>query len=248
MGATLVKIVTGAEWADLSRPARVLLTHMAVTALDNGDRPRLYYAGHDSLAEVLFGGATAGRLRCVRRYVKELVDAGAIELVKRSRQGSNAHYFLTLERRTDLVLRSESSPELTADQIGPTAVGPNQTQRRTNTVRNGGPDRSYIGTNKEQQRNQDAGRPADAVQSLVTSSSQIQKSPYLGESTRLDGFGIGNNENQDQKRQEEEPRCRSCGVAEPRHHQWTVDSGDTHTFVKATAQPARKRRRRKRKP
>jgi hypothetical protein len=255
MGATLAKLALGAEWADLSRPARVLLTHMAVTALDNGDHPRLYYAGHDSLAEALFGSVTDGRLRVVRRHIHELIDAGAIELVQRPSPRSNARYFLALERRpkTDLP---------TADQIGPTLResqtgngGPNRSyERRTKTVRNVGPNRSGtedrigpteepLGTTKEPS----AGRPADAVQSLVTSSSQVHKQTYLGESTRLDGFGIGKNEKQDQKRLEE-PRCKSCGVAEARHQQWVVDSGDAHTFIKATTQAATKRRRRKRKP
>jgi hypothetical protein len=248
MGATLVKIALGAEWADLSRPARVLLTHMAVTALDTGERPRLYYAGHDSLAEALFGGVTEGRLRVVRRYVQELIDAGAIELVKKPSPRSNAHYSLSLQRRSKTDLRSGSNDGLTADQIGPTFQqsptgngGPNRSSEgRTKPVLNGGPNRSGtadqigpteepVGTTKEPS----AGRPADAVSTLVTSSSEVQISPYLGESPGFDGLEIGKNEKQDRKRLEE-PRCKNCGVAETRHHQWTTDTGDSHPFTVAT--------------
>jgi hypothetical protein len=245
MGATLAKLALGAEWADLSPPARVLLTHMAVTALDNGDRPRLYYAGHDSLAEVLFGSVTDGRLRVVRRYIQELIDAGAIELVRKPSPRSNTHYLLALERRpkTDLP---------TADQIGPTLReppnpngGPNRSsERRTAQVRNGGPLRSGtadligpteepLGTTKEPS----AGRPADAIQSLVTSSSQIQKSPYLGEPPQPDEIGIENKQQQDQKRQEE-PQCAvpGCGSTEANHDRHVELFGNPHAFLAPPAE------------
>jgi hypothetical protein len=239
MGATLAKLALGPEWADLSRPARLLLTHMAVTALDNGERPRLYYAGHDALATVLFGdsGVTPSRLRRVRRYVKELIDAGAIEVAKRPTPISNAHYFLILERRSLSDLRSDSGQELTQVQKGPMNVGPITTQHRSQNDTTQVPSRPTEEP-KDQQKNHDAGRPADAVSSLVTSSSEVQTSPYLGEPTRFDGFGIGKNEKQDQKRLEE-PRCKTCGVAETRHHQWTNDTGDPHPFTAPS--PARPR-------
>jgi hypothetical protein len=252
MGATLVKIALGAEWADLSRPARVLLTHMAVTALDNGERPRLYYAGHDALAEVLFGSVTEGRLRVVRRHIQELIDAGAIELVRKPSPRSNAHYSLTLERGSKTDLRADNIQQPTADQIGPTLPeppkpngGPNRSYEwRTKTVRNGGPNRSGtadqigppeepLGTTKEPS----AGRPADAIQSLVTSSSQIQKSPYLGEPPQPDEIGIENKQQQDQKRQEE-PQCAvpGCGSTEANHDRHVELFGNPHAFLAPPAE------------
>jgi hypothetical protein len=46
--------------------------------------------------------------------------------------------------------------------------------------------------------------------------------------------------NQDQKRLDEEPRCKTCGVAKSRHTRWTAeltqdDSGARHPFVASTA-------------
>jgi hypothetical protein len=44
-------------------------------------------------------------------------------------------------------------------------------------------------------------------------------------------LGIFNDANQDQKRLDEEPRCKNCGVTMSRHAQWLADSGDIHVFA-----------------
>ena len=66
----------------------------------------------------------------------------------------------------------------------------------------------------------------------------------------LDGFGIGNEKQQDQKRLEEEPHCavHGCGVTKPNHDRWMAElSEDTrHTFTPPTQQTTRPRRKRRR--
>ena len=42
---------------------------------------------------------------------------------------------------------------------------------------------------------------------------------------------IFNDVKQDQKRLDEEPRCKTCNVTMSRHAQWLADSGDIHIFA-----------------
>lgn len=103
VGIALVKEAMAPQWAELSPFARLVLVHMATTALDhtvNGLDPRLYYAGHGPLCLFVAGvGEEAGTayssaLRRVRRAIKELTEAGAIVQARPAVNGRNAVYEL----------------------------------------------------------------------------------------------------------------------------------------------------------
>lgn len=78
------------HWRHLPSPELRLLTHMALVSLDppgaSGMAPCLYWGGIDSQAVALnYTGKNAGRKLRERRA--RLVEAGAIELVRRSARG-----------------------------------------------------------------------------------------------------------------------------------------------------------------
>lgn len=105
MGMALVREAMGPHWASLTPFARLVLVHMATTALDKenavGDEARLYFAGHAPIVLFVAGvgedevDAYDSALRRVRRAVRELLDAGAIVQVRRSVNGRRAVYELT---------------------------------------------------------------------------------------------------------------------------------------------------------
>jgi hypothetical protein len=246
MGRELVKIALGPEWAFLSRPARLLLAYMAVIALDpveNIERPRLYYAGHDSLAEALFGAHTPGRLRVVRRYIDELERQGAVKQIKAPSPASNAHYLLTLElsqRRTAEVLRSEASP---APNGGPERSYERRTKSDTTADQighNGGPERSYRGVDEYQTNHQNqAAASAPQMETVVeteqptavglqSSASSDSKNQLTTRAREASGNDLGIDEKkQDQKRCKHHP----CGVYESQHHRLTEFDIEPHDFT-----------------
>lgn len=103
MGARLVTHALSPDWAHLTPSARLCLTTMCQTALDQADDTkglpaRLYWAGHGPIALTLFGDDSPGRLRVVRRLVAELVNQGAIEPVEPARRRRQASYLVTPDR------------------------------------------------------------------------------------------------------------------------------------------------------
>lgn len=105
MGMALVREAMGPHWASLTPFSRLVLVHMATTALDrpnqDGDESRLYFAGHGPICLFVAGvgedegAAYESALRRVRRAIRELLDAGAIVQVRRSVNGRRAVYELT---------------------------------------------------------------------------------------------------------------------------------------------------------
>lgn len=129
MGAALVMAVH-THWTFVSDPAFRVLSRMALTALDNasnGNEPGLYYAGRELLARSLKQPFPEGdddeaeRRRerlfwTVRKAVRELVAAGAIERVGDARPGRNQVYRLkvmgVLTAPPKGVLTAPPNPEL----------------------------------------------------------------------------------------------------------------------------------------
>lgn len=102
LGIQLVTASQHPHWATrLSSPARLVLAIMCRVALDtanaNGDKPALYFGGHEMLVLHLTGaspsdpGFRAGK-RKVERAVSELRAAGAVRLERAGRPGRNAVY------------------------------------------------------------------------------------------------------------------------------------------------------------
>lgn len=99
MGARLVTQALHPAWAGLSDPARLVLIAMCQTAKDKGtdhEPPARYWAGRDWLALILTGHepTDAARQR-VKRAIRELVAAGAVEQLEPAHRGRNAIYLLT---------------------------------------------------------------------------------------------------------------------------------------------------------
>jgi hypothetical protein len=91
---------------DLGNTAARLLVHMALECWDEGDNParqepRRYFAGRESSAVALGflapeNGSEAAH-RAVKRAIRELVDAGAIERIRAGRGGHTSEYLLVLD-------------------------------------------------------------------------------------------------------------------------------------------------------
>jgi hypothetical protein len=79
---------------------------------------------------------------------------------------------------------------------------------------------------------------------MAVAQSQPETRPNRGPG--LDGFGNG--KRQDQKRLEEEPRCKNCGVTKTRHNDWNqqLPNDAQHPFTEQSQQPTRPRHRRRR--
>ena len=117
MGIRLVTEALSPEWGHLSETARLVLIAMCHTALDKatGSNPaRLYFGGHETLILALTGNdssdptwsGTKGHQaaqRRIRRAVRELVDAGVIELRQRANGKDHAVYRI-FPRIDELVL------------------------------------------------------------------------------------------------------------------------------------------------
>lgn len=109
MGARLVTQALAPQWACLSETARLILITMCQTAKDHRSEHQpaaQYFAGHDYLILTLTGRDPAlddwrhtsqyrtARQR-VKRAVRELVAAEAIELVQQAHRGRHAIYVVT---------------------------------------------------------------------------------------------------------------------------------------------------------
>ena len=99
MGVSLAKVVLSATWAHLSPPARVLLAHMAIVALDHAKDP-VYFGGRDALVLALDGKIedepTARDLqyRRLKRHLEHLKAAGAITTRSHAHRRQRAEYLL----------------------------------------------------------------------------------------------------------------------------------------------------------
>jgi hypothetical protein len=93
------------QWTDLPAIARILLIHMALTALDAHQRPK-YFGGRDALVEVLYGftfsdpESRAAQYRIVRKHLAALENAGAIVRLNRPHTRERAEYELILRNTT----------------------------------------------------------------------------------------------------------------------------------------------------
>ena len=110
MGARLVTQALSPTWAHLSETARLVLITMCQTAKDHSTEHQAagqYFAGHDYLVLMLTGRDPAldgwrttpeGRAakQRVRRAMRELMDAEAIELLRPAHRGRNAVYAVTI--------------------------------------------------------------------------------------------------------------------------------------------------------
>lgn len=82
----------------LSHRARLTLDHMCRLARDVDSRDQkagIYYGGYNAIAMCLMGlekGGTEAGNKAAQRAVKELVNAGLIELSRRSGPGRTAEY------------------------------------------------------------------------------------------------------------------------------------------------------------
>lgn len=127
MGMALVREAMGPHWASLTPFSRLVLVHMATTALDKantvGDEARLYFAGHAPI--VLFvagvGEESAGTRayesarKRVARAIAELTEAGAIRVARRAVNGRVAVYELT----TSSIPLPVDNSTLGGDEAGP---------------------------------------------------------------------------------------------------------------------------------
>lgn len=104
MGAQLARAATQAHWArTLPMPARVLLTHMALTAYDRDTEKiaaRRYFGGYEGLVLALTGESRddldpedwARASDRVKKAVRTLITAGAITRIQVAEGGSRAVY------------------------------------------------------------------------------------------------------------------------------------------------------------
>jgi hypothetical protein len=103
MGARLMRIAIGARWASLPEAARIVLAHMADTALDADGQP-VYWGGRDGLVIKLCGflseDAAQRRWQYKRldRLVGQLKSAGAVRVLETATGQRRARYLLTLEK------------------------------------------------------------------------------------------------------------------------------------------------------
>lgn len=110
MGAQLAKAAGQAHWAvQLDPTARLLLVHMALTALDNstGTQPaRLYFGGRADLVMALTGqdldelDEVTARRACdrVKKAIRRLVDAGAISRARIAAAGARTEYAILVDQ------------------------------------------------------------------------------------------------------------------------------------------------------
>jgi|SRR5829696_374871 len=76
----------------------------------------------------------------------------------------------------------------------------------------------------------------DAVEA-TTAEAMLQRGSHFSavrnkiNKDRLQHFSGTFDAKQDQKRLEEEPRCKNCGVAMSRHAQWMAETGNAHIFA-----------------
>lgn len=108
MGAMLVTQALSPAWAHLSDTARLVLIAMCQTAKDRPTEHQpagQYFGGHGWLVLVLTGRDPVGEWlqstdyrsakRRVARAVRELLDAGAIDLLQSAHRGRQAVYAVT---------------------------------------------------------------------------------------------------------------------------------------------------------
>ncbi|MGC4106059.1 MAG: hypothetical protein QM753_06850 [Thermomicrobiales bacterium] len=98
MGARLASLAANPAWASLTPRARLVLQFMALRCYDRdqGDTPAgTYWGGHRELATRVYGDDTPARVREIRRYVAELIEAGAIERIENARGRGVAAYKVT---------------------------------------------------------------------------------------------------------------------------------------------------------
>lgn len=103
MGARLVAATLNPHWSHLGDRAFRVLTIMALTALDtprNGQEAGLYWAGHEYLCAVMYGtdDPAENQRQAVKRAVRELVKAGAIEVAQASTGRRRARYRVTADQ------------------------------------------------------------------------------------------------------------------------------------------------------
>lgn len=107
MGIGLVKEALLPAWKDLTPFARLVLVQMASTAYDDtvdGVEGRLFWGGHAFISVMLLGVGDdtpewPAAQRRVRRAVRELMEAGAINYRKKASAGGRAVYEITTNRR-----------------------------------------------------------------------------------------------------------------------------------------------------
>ena len=102
MGIRLMQDALSPHWAGLSDRARIILIHMAHTALDiptrNCPEAATFTAGHEALARSYYGRdeITDNEKRIIQKAIKELRDRGAIVVVREPTFRSYPHYKLEL--------------------------------------------------------------------------------------------------------------------------------------------------------
>lgn len=131
MGIGLVQEALLPVWAGVSPFARLVLVQMATRAYDetHGDREgRLYYGGHGFLGIMLLGvgdgdpGWPAAKQR-IRRAIRELIAAGALEQVGQPVNHARACYAITTNR-TRLAVDNSPGELADPDRQGYTHVAP----------------------------------------------------------------------------------------------------------------------------
>ena len=106
MGSRLVGAALAHTWATLTPAARLTLIAMCHTAHDQSSSKTeagVYWAGRDGLIltvlgldpATLTGAEHAAAAQRIKRYVAELVDAGAIVRLSEGRRGVAARYKVT---------------------------------------------------------------------------------------------------------------------------------------------------------
>lgn len=106
MGSRLVGAALAHTWATLTPAARLTLIAMCHTAHDQSSSKTeagIYWAGRDGLILTVLGldpkqltpAEYEAAARRIKRYVAELVDAGAIVRISEARWGKSAEYKVT---------------------------------------------------------------------------------------------------------------------------------------------------------
>ena len=110
MGAQLAKAAMQPHWAvQLDYAARVVLTHMALTALDYDtakNAARLYFGGYKGIILALTGTDPDNMnedeyrraFERVKKIIQRLVKAGAITITQRATNGTHSCYEIHPDR------------------------------------------------------------------------------------------------------------------------------------------------------
>ena len=100
MGVRLAVLAAQPAWGNLDYAARSILLIMSLTARDSptpNTPAATYWGGHEYLATALRGNAEPAALQVVKRAIRELRQAGAIELVEAAHRGRQAVYRVTVK-------------------------------------------------------------------------------------------------------------------------------------------------------